>query len=1081
MAFFYCVNSVCSALIPLLATLPIIHYTMNKTELHARFDNIYKDLNTEQRQAVDHIEGPVLVVAGPGTGKTQILSARIGKILLETDFLPDNILCLTYTDAGRVAMRKRLQDMIGADAYRVQIHTFHSFCNQVIQENVTLFDKNVLEPVSDLERVAYIREIIDSLPKENPLRRFRGDVYYEIDRLVELFGAMKREGWTRKFVISATESYIQQLPEMEEFQYKRNYKEFKAGDPKQNLIDEVAEKMQLLISAANVFDLYQDIMKKNGRYDFDDMINWVITVFMEHEHILFDYQERFQYILVDEFQDTSGTQNKLVELLCAGVEQPNLFVVGDDDQSIYRFQGANIENIINYKNNYEGQLYHVVLQANYRSTQAILDASQKVIQNNKLRLSGHEPGIVKQLLAAKKERIASPVLPQFQVYETPFQEMVAICEYVYHLIQAGTQPERIAILYKENKWGDELLKFFKAKQIPFYTRKKENLFQIPMVQKMLRIIRYIASELHIPGSGDAMLFEILHFDLFRIPPFELAKASIQYSALPYEQRHSLRVYLQALCKPRNAGLFEDGPAETLQEAMRLLDKWIGDSLNLPVIQLVECILMEAGFLSQAIADTENKLWNLDVLRAFLDFVKGEMHRNPRYTLSALLEVIDLMEEQKITMPLYRAIGNENGVNLLTVHGSKGLEFQHVFLMNTTVSAWEGQSKRNRGYKYPDTLFRSNTFTSEVDSLEESRRLFFVAITRAEEYLYISWAKKDDREKPLEPSRFIAEIREHYDYPVQVMTLENAIMEKYVAIYLERNKRPRIDAGERHLIQPLLDNFVMNATALNNYLNCPLKFYYLNLIRVPGVRNESTEFGSAVHFALEALFKKMKDNQDVFPGLDVFLQSFEWYMAKHRESFTREGFTRKLEYGHTILSALYENYVNQWHKVVSIEHPVNGVVWDGVPMKGKMDKLEYYAENHHIRIVDYKTGDPAKAKAKLKPVSAKDPLGGDYWRQAVFYTLLLDRKRIAGYEASGTLFHFLEPDGDNKYLTHEITPTIDDMAVVGSQIKNTWDRIQAHDFYTGCGDEKCYWCNFVKKSKQYVELTEISLEDTESED
>ncbi|HAD35217.1 MAG TPA: DNA helicase UvrD, partial [Chitinophagaceae bacterium] len=173
---------------------------MNRAQLHHRFEEIYQGLNAEQRKAVDQIYGPVLVIAGPGTGKTQILSARIGKILLETDYLPENILCLTYTDAGRVAMRKRLQSMIGADAYRVHIHTFHSYCNQIIQENVGLFNRSSLDPISDLERITFLHQLIDGFKEDNPLKRFRGDAYFESNRLANLFVTMKREGWSSHFI-----------------------------------------------------------------------------------------------------------------------------------------------------------------------------------------------------------------------------------------------------------------------------------------------------------------------------------------------------------------------------------------------------------------------------------------------------------------------------------------------------------------------------------------------------------------------------------------------------------------------------------------------------------------------------------------------------------------------------------------------------------------------------------------------------------------------------------------------------------------------------------------------------------------
>ena len=164
----------------------------SREQLLKKFEEEYNRLNEQQRKAVDQIEGPVMVIAGPGTGKTQILAARIGKILLETDVLPSNILCLTYTDSGAIAMRRRLLEFIGADAYRVNIFTFHAFCNEVIQENLSLFEKSSLDPISELERIELLKQLIDELPKNNPLKRYRGDVYFEIKNLQSLFSTMKK-------------------------------------------------------------------------------------------------------------------------------------------------------------------------------------------------------------------------------------------------------------------------------------------------------------------------------------------------------------------------------------------------------------------------------------------------------------------------------------------------------------------------------------------------------------------------------------------------------------------------------------------------------------------------------------------------------------------------------------------------------------------------------------------------------------------------------------------------------------------------------------------------------------------------
>ena len=318
---------------------------ISKAEQQKAFEEIYVALNAQQKLAVDTIDGPVMVIAGPGTGKTQILGARIGKILIETDTPPENILCLTYTDAGAIAMRKRLAGFIGASAYKVNISTFHSFCNDIIQDNLSLFDKPSLDPISELEKIELLKKLIDKFDKNNPLKRYRGDVYYEMSNLSRLFSTMKKEGWTSDYLILQIDRYINDIPTRNEFIYQRRYKQFEAGDLKQGLVDAEIEKMEKLKAAVIAFDVYQQLMKDLSRYDFDDMINWVITAFKENKNFLIQYQEKYLYILVDEYQDTSGTQNELIELLVNFWEQPNLFVVGDDDQSIFRFQGANVENM----------------------------------------------------------------------------------------------------------------------------------------------------------------------------------------------------------------------------------------------------------------------------------------------------------------------------------------------------------------------------------------------------------------------------------------------------------------------------------------------------------------------------------------------------------------------------------------------------------------------------------------------------------------------------------------------------------------------------------------------------------------
>lgn len=1017
-----------------------------------------------------------MVIAGPGTGKTQILASRIGKILLETDTQPENILCLTYTDAGVVAMRRRLLNFIGPDAYKVHIYTFHAFCHDVIQENLSLFEKTALDPISDIERIELFKKLIDGFPKNHPLKRYRGDVYFEIHNLQSLFSTMKREGWTPAFINQKVDEYIADLPNRDEFVYKRKYKQFNPGDLKQDKIDEEKERMNKLRAAVNEFDRFQQMMKERNRYDFDDMINWVIKAFEENKNLLREYQERFLYILVDEYQDTSGTQNRLVELLISYWDKPNVFVVGDDDQSIYRFQGANVENMLQFANSYRDSLLTVVLTNNYRSTQPILNISKSLIDRNAERLVNQIEGLSKELISSHPEARALTHTPIIKEYESQRHEMIDITLQVQQLIAQGVMPGRIAVIYKENKYGEDLTGYFKLRGIPVYSKRQMNILEIPLAQKIILLLKYLAAEHDIPYSGDEMLFEILHFDWFNIPPIEIAKLSVEVADKQFtEHKTSLRKLIYDKVNAPAVDLFTPKINDNLAKAGGIIEKLIHIVPNVTLQVLMENIIREAGVLNQ-VMQSADKSWQMQVVTGLFEFVRDETHRNPFLTLKELVNTIELMEREGLTLPLVQISGHDKGVNLLTAHGSKGLEFEYVFFAGCNASFWESKRVPGRGYKFPDNVFISST--SSAERAEELRRLFFVALTRAERHLYISYSRFRNDGKEMEPSMFIAEIRDQHDIPVEKVFLDENVITEFQALQFSQTEAPEIEKLEEEFVTRLLERFVMNVTALNNYLKCPLEFYFRNLLRIPSPRNEATEFGSAIHYALQNLFEKMKENNDRFPEKEVFIADFAWYMHRHRESFTREQFERRMEYGIEVLGNYYDKYVTTWSRVVAVERNIRNVVVSGVPLKGKLDKLEF--DGKMVNVVDYKTGDIEKARQKLQPPNDKEPNGGDYWRQAVFYKILVDNYESRGWQAVSTEFDFVEPDKKKNYHKVKLTITPADIATVTQQIVTVWQRIRERDFYTGCGKEDCHWCKFVKTNKMAVALHELTEEEEDVE-
>ena len=1053
---------------------PVSNIVMSRDQYQQRFEEVYNRLNERQREAVDNTEGPVMVIAGPGTGKTQILASRIGKILRDTDFLPQNILCLTYTDAGTVAMRKRLTDFIGPDAYRVNIHTFHSFCNEVIQDNLSYFEKNSLDPISELEKIQLLKKLIDGFDKSNPLKRYRGDVYYDMNNLANLFSTMKREGWTVDYIKDAISSYLESLPMRDEFICKRATKNFKKGDVRTDWIDTEKEKMARLQAAVEQFIVFGSLMHAASRYDFDDMINWVIRAFEENDELLADYKERFQYILVDEYQDTSGTQNKLIQLLVKGEEKPNVFVVGDDDQSIYRFQGANIENMEQFADGFAEALRTIVLTQNYRSVQNILDASMTLIDNNgDSRLVNQLPGLSKQLTASNDQLLHLDIPPVIQRYNTPRDEMAGITTTLASLLEKGVTPGKIAVIYRENRFGEELAQYLRLKGLPFYSKKHINLFDIPFARKVLTILKYLACELDTPYSGDDLLFSIMHFDFYDIPAVDIAKVSIRVAEKGYAEKSSIRQYLQEWQTTRNLTLFTEAPEQAMMDLSRIIEGWIKEAHNVTLQQLFASIISNGGVLTH-IMESPEKLWLMKVLQALFDFIKEETRRNPELTLVPFMDMVQLMETNKIPIPLVQVSGNEKGIDLITAHGSKGLEFEYIFLAGTNSHLWEKKKKNSSGFSFPDTVFSTQSTSTDE---QELRRLFYVAITRAEKYLYISYPEFKLDGRPLEPSMFITEILEQHALPTEKVELTEEAMFAFEVLHYSKKLAPEIARADQLFIDSLLSGFVMNVTALNNYLDCPLGFYYKNLVRIPTGRSENTEFGSAVHHALEKLFQKMQEGgKNTFPTREEFIKDFSWWMLRNRECFTRESFERRMEYGKDILTNYYDTYINAWNKIVSVERNVRNVVVSGVPLKGKVDKLEF--EGSQVNVVDYKTGDYERAIKdyhKFDRPGDKYPNGGDYWRQAVFYKILLDNYRQKSWQVVSTEFDFIEPNKQKVYHKEKVIITKEDIGIVTQQIVDTWTKIQNKDFYTGCGKEECVWCNFVKDHKLHIALHDLEEE------
>jgi DNA helicase-2/ATP-dependent DNA helicase PcrA len=796
------------------------------------------------------------------------------------------------------------------------------------------------------------------------------------------------------------------------------------------------------------------------------MIIWVLKAFRENEEMLRRYQERYQYILVDEFQDTSGSQNELLKFLLNYWDTPNVFVVGDDDQSIFKFQGANMKNILDFAADYSNALKTVVLKHNYRSNQHILNISKALIGNNNERLT-QQLRLDKNLEAAHPRFGELAMEPIIREYENPDQELVNVAAQIKRLTESGTEPGEIAVIYRNHSQVDELVRYMDAQKIAVNIKRKIDILTLPFGEKIINILRYLAMELDSPYSGDELLFEILHYDFFGIPPIEAAKASIAVNkenfktASNNEPKTSLRRYISEMRSPKQPGLFDAVQNQEMKFLITHIDDLLKASVSVTLQQLFQSIISKMGIL-RYVMQQPDKGWYMQVLTNFFDFLKEESRKNPDIRIADLIATIDLMKKNNIRLSLNQVIFSDNGVNFLTAHGSKGLEFEHVFLIGCDKKTWDSKG-RNHGFSYPDTLTQASA--DDIAQMEESRRLFYVALTRAKQCLVISYSGRDKNGKDQESSQFVGEILASTHLQVEYPKVGVDAMTDFYLTQLSEDDKPKVELIDKNFIDQLLQNYTLSVTHLSNYLDCPLRFYFQCLIRVPSGKSPAATFGSAVHEALKRAFRNLKDNGDEFMPTENFMRDFSMYMYRNRDSFTKDDFKRRLAYGEKILPPFYELNINTWNKIALVELPIKNIEVEGVPVKGNLDKVEFNGKQ--VTVVDYKTGNLKYAKEKLTRPDDKNPNGGDYWRQAVFYKLLVEHDRTKDWQVVDTVFDFVEPINDGEYHKEHIAISQEDVAIVTDQIKTTYQKILAHDFNTGCGKKECDWCHFVRSNFNQV--------------
>lgn len=989
------------------------------SDTNTEFKNAYDMLNPAQKEAVDTIEGPVMVVAGPGTGKTQVLATRIANILQKTQVNPYNILAITFTESAALNMRRRLLGMIGTAAYHVRIATFHGFCNDLIQEfpEKFLFSRNLIM-LDDLNRVKVIQETIDEV-KPEILTTFTDPYYYQTS-ILDAIRKLKQEH------VSTEDLEAMIGEEQQEFDAEEDKINPRTGKMKRKWVD--AEKnIKKHRDLLALFREYTARCTTYGFYDYEDMILFVLQKLQEDEQLLATLRERYLYILVDEYQDTNGAQNAIVSLLGSFDRKPNLFVVGDDDQAIYRFQGASLENILYFNETFD--THKVTLTTNYRSTQEVIDAASSMISHNNQRLKKEDEEGGNRLRA---HSTVTGAIPEHHEFYSPHEEYEFVAQKIKDLRAKHVPLSEISILYRRHRDANGIIETLHKHDIPFYIHAEDDILMNIKIQQLIALLKLIRKP-----HDNHTLFKVLLFDFMNIPRIEA------YRLLRYRN-------------PENKALFDMLDNTEALEELGIQDieglgafkqqilEWFGAKENLALIQLVERVMQESGFLDTVVASDDVK--ELNQVKTFFEFIRHRNEFDVKMSLKDLLDDISLLEENRLRMTEDPIHIEKEAVNLMTVHKAKGLEFAYVFIIHGYDENWAGFKSRNL-IKLPSGMLK--TVESE-DIEDEERRLFFVAMTRAKEGLCItnsSFYTTQYAVKQVVPARFLEEIDNDYITHTEHTQSEEDAGDTLSAFFAAYKEKP-YSYEEEEFLRAVIEKYALSVTGLNTYLTCPRKFKYQNLLRVPRTLEGEEDqekilyLGTSVHAALEEFYRELKAGSN--PGIEVLHHSFE--ESLRTLLIGTQAFEDTLEEGKSILADYYQYYKETLIVPAELEYSFNNVFMDDIALTGKVDKIEFVdPQEKTVKVIDYKTSKPKSKNAIMGETAYSD---GSLYRQLTFYKLLSMLDKRFTYKYANVVeceLDFVKPNDSGKFKKEAFTIGSEAVETLKAEIETVMGRVRNLEF------------------------------------
>lgn len=928
-------------------------------------------LNEAQREAVFHQNGPILVIAGAGTGKTRVITERIAHLVNSGFCRHDQVLALTFTEKATAEIEDRVDRLMPLGYQAIPIRTFHGFCGDLLREFG--MDIGISPAFKILQGVAhwlFLKEhlFIFELDYYRPL----GNPTAFIDALLGAFSRFKEELRSPEAVRKVAEARLQ------------------SADTEEKKIEGAR-----LLELASAYGRYQELLTENNFLDFADLQYKTIELFERRPNILAHLQERYRYLLVDEYQDTNIAQNKIVDHLAA--RHRNLMVVGDDDQSIYKFRGAAISNILQFQEHYP-DAKKVVLTRNYRSSQRLLDFAYASISHNNPDRLELKAGVDKKLIGVRPGDDASICLVHASTLD---QETEYVIDHIRQTAERGIPLSEIAVLARANAPLQPFTDALKKAGIPYDFVSEKGLYQKEAILDMIAFLRTIANP-----ADDLSFYRLLRMELWKIP-MEVIALLIAQSKKDFQT-------VWALAKKEEAA---DFLIKTLSDC---LDFSKNHTAGETLYRFTESVRLYEFYLKQGTLEAEVTIASI---AAFFNKIRDFERGNPQNSVIDFVAYLDLCQEAGENPAARFELSDKEGVFVSTVHGAKGLEFDTVFLTNLTADRFPARDRKDP-ISIPDELVHEILSDGDMH-LAEERRLFYVACTRAKESLHLLYsdfyhpsAAKNPRKKKRSP--FIDEVLGTVALTQTEKTIEG----------VESFLRPResavfeIDPERMPIVQ-------FSYSQLMTFSACPRQYQYRYLFKIPEPPNANFSFGGTMHSTLQEFYKNVQQvkQASLFSEFEPDM-SLDRLLAIYKDKWIDRGYESKAhmelrrERGREILEAFYDVFKSGVPHIRFLEKAFKLKVGP-YTISGRLDRADDLPDGT-LEIIDYKSGK-SKEEAEVK-------------KDLQLFIYALAATECFGLSASRLTLYFLD---DNRAVT--IAPDAKKMEKVKAEIIQLGDAVNRSDF------------------------------------